>query len=241
MSWPKADRQAAAYLLIEKGSAKDKGSYFPLQGNKLWVGRPTSSFCPEICLNNFLISRKHCCIEKCGDEWLISDLGSRHGTAINGQPLGVSARHALRPGDKIVLAAGVAVLRVILEAYEQTLDFDDTKPRDASSPSPVVVDMDKMKLSVDDRVIRLSGKEWQLLEVLYEHRGKFVSYDELRERVWAERPVSVNKLPDVGSDEINVLIYRLRRKLGDRGKMIRTIRGRGCIFELPVEKPLPPK
>jgi DNA-binding winged helix-turn-helix (wHTH) protein len=224
---------SGACLLIEKGNPKEKGTYIPLQGEKLLVGRPNSSFIPEICLDNFLISRKHCCLEKCNGEWIISDLGSKHGTTVNGKPIGINTKIVLKHGDKIGLASGVAVFRVIIAGeYEQTLEFEKTQPTNTFSQSPLDIDLQRMKLTVDKKAVSLSGKEWKLLEILYNRHNNFVSYDEIREHVWPERYAAVNNLPDVGVDELNMLVYRLRRKLGSHRNMLRTLRGQGCIFEL---------
>jgi pSer/pThr/pTyr-binding forkhead associated (FHA) protein len=237
MSGLKANRLASACLLIERGNSYEKGTYIPLQKTKLLVGRPTSSFTPEIGLDNFLISRKHCYIEQCNEEWIISDLGSKHGTTLNGQPIGAHTAHVLKHGDKIELASGVAVFRVVISGgYENTLEFEKTQltniVNEPPSYSSVIVDLDKMKLVVDNKVIALSVKEWLLLEVLYKRCNKFVSYGEIRAEVWAERSASDNNLPDVGVEEINVLLYRLRRKLGVHSNVVKTLRGRGCIFEI---------
>ncbi|MDR3590898.1 MAG: winged helix-turn-helix domain-containing protein [Negativicutes bacterium] len=227
---------ASARLLIERGNSHEKGTYIPLEQTRLLIGRPTSSFIPEISLDNFLISRKHCRIEQCDGVWMISDLGSKHGTTLNGQPIGAHLAHVLNHGDKIGLASDVAVFRVVISReYEKTMEFERTQPtgtvNDPPADSPVMVDLGKMRLAVDHEVIALSAKEWLLLEALYKRRNKFVSYDEIRQSVWTERQAPDHGLPDVGVEEINVLVYRLRRKLGAHSGLVRTVRGRGCIFE----------
>jgi pSer/pThr/pTyr-binding forkhead associated (FHA) protein len=231
------NRPVSAGLVIERGNFFEKGTYIPLKVNKLLIGRPTGSFSPEISLDNLLISRKHCCIELCNEEWVLSDLGSKHGTTLNGQPIGAGSAQVLKHGDKIGLASEVALFRVVISVdFEKTLEFEKTQPTNIEkypqSQVPVLVDLDKMKLVVDSKVISLSMKEWLLLEVLYKRRNKFVSYGEIRMGVWAERYASDSSLPAVGVEEINVLIYRLRRKLGVHSALIKTLRGRGCIFEL---------
>jgi hypothetical protein len=226
----------SAGLLIERGNSHEKGTYIPLPENKLFVGRPTSSFIPDLGLDNFLISRKHCCIEQCNSQWFLSDLGSKHGTTLNGLLIGAHTAQVLRHGDKIGLASDVAVFRfVISREYEKTLEFEKTQPTNLENDpadASMIIDLDKMKLVVDHKEISLSAKEWLLLEILDKRRSKFVSYDEIRAGVWTERHTADNSLPDVGVEEINVLIYRLRRKLGAYGVLVRTLRGRGCIFEL---------
>ena len=53
------------------------------------------------------ISRRHAGVELRGGEWLITDLGSRHGTFVNSQRLAQGERLPLRPGDEIRLGAWV--------------------------------------------------------------------------------------------------------------------------------------
>lgn len=226
----------AAYLLIEQGNTGDKGSYTPLQAGKLLVGRPTSSFTPDISLDNFLVSRLHCALERLGTDWTIADLGSKHGTTLNGRPIEAHAAHILKAGDKIGLAAGAALFRfVLLDENEKTLEFEKTQPgktvSTAPASPPIAIDLAKMKLAVNDKTVALSAKEWLLLEALYKHHNQFVSYAEIRAAVWPERYTADCALPEVGVEEINVLTYRLRRKLGANGSLIKTRRGRGCILE----------
>jgi DNA-binding winged helix-turn-helix (wHTH) protein len=227
------DGPVAAYLITEQGGPGPSGRCTPLSKGSLLVGRPTASFTPDIGLDNFLISRSHCRLELLGDAWTIVDLGSKHGTTLNDQPLTAHAAHPLKAGDKIGLAAGAALFRfVIPDENEKTLEFDQTRPGKLPvALPPLVVDLAKMKLVVDDKTIALSAKEWLLLELLYRHRSRFVSYDEIRAAVWAERYAADSALPEVGVEEINVLTYRLRRKLGACGSLIKTRRGRGCILE----------
>ena len=59
-----------------------------------------------------------------------------------------------------------------------------------------------------------------------------MTFDELKEVVWAERKNEEAFSPDVGTDEINVLLYRLRKKLGTKNNLIKNIRGCGCMLEL---------
>ncbi len=230
------DKTASACFIIERGSPYEKGICIPLAGDKLIVGRTTNSFSPDVSFENFLISRKHCCVRNCAGKWTISDLGSKHGTIINGQPIMALATHVLNHGDKITLASGIVALRFMLSLeFEKTLDFDKTQPIkgvNVSIDSPVRIDLEKMTLSVDNQAVSFSVKEWLLLEVLYRHRNKFVSYEEIRKAVWAERCLPDNKPPDVGVEEINVLVYRLRKRLGTYSKILQTVRGRGCILEI---------
>ena len=71
-----------------------------------------------------------------------------------------------------------------------------------------------------------------LLELVYKHRNELVTYDSIRMTVWAERVSSAGRPPEVGVEEINLLLYRLRRKLGAGANILKTRRGRGCLLEI---------
>ena len=49
------------------------------------------------------VSRRHARVDAAGGECWLSDLGSRHGTRLNGQPLVPGERVPVRPGDRITL------------------------------------------------------------------------------------------------------------------------------------------
>jgi ABC-type multidrug transport system ATPase subunit len=78
-----------------------------LPSENIIVGRATEV---DLVLNHPEVSRRHCRILREGETWLVEDLGSRRGTAVNGNR--ISGRTALRPGDQIhvgpvILAFGV--------------------------------------------------------------------------------------------------------------------------------------
>lgn len=231
------DTPSYARLVIEKGGPYEKGAWFSLQQDKVILGRTTSVFTPDISFDNLLISRKHCCIEQHDGVWTICELNSKHGTMLNSHPLQQAVPSPLKHGDKIGLASGVVLLRFALSAeFERTLDYESTlllqAPAVSQTAGPVVIDITKKALLLNNLEVSLSVKEWCLLEVLYKHQNRFVSYETIRLAVWAERWSADNKTPDVGLDEINILIYRLRRKLGDYGHVLKTRRGQGCILEI---------
>lgn len=64
----------------------------------------------------------------------------------------------------------------------------------------------------------VTAREWAILEVLARRAGRLVPRSELLEGVWGEATASA-------SGSLEVLVARLRRKLGD--DVIRTVRGEG--------------
>jgi len=75
------------------------------------------------------------------------------------------------------------------------------------------------------RTIRLTAKEYALLEYLMLHAGEVVSRERIAEHVWDENF-------DPFSNLIEVYIQRLRKKIDDgaRVKLIHTLRGAGYLL-----------
>lgn len=220
-----------AGLVVKKGNPYDKGTRIPLK-EELVIGRSTSTFLPDVCFESSLISRKHCCITSHSGDWFLQDIGSKHGTTVNGEFLPPFMMKVLHDGDIIGLASNVVVIRFTYAGkYETTLEFDTQPLSGERANQSLVLDTDRMRLAVDGRQVLLSTKEWLLLCLLNKHANKLVSYEDIRLAVWAERPLSNDGFPDVGLEEISILVYRLRRKLGLYSGKLRTVRGRGCIFE----------
>jgi serine phosphatase RsbU (regulator of sigma subunit)/pSer/pThr/pTyr-binding forkhead associated (FHA) protein len=72
-------------------------SVFILGDGVAQIGRRSDA---QIVISHRLTSRQHASIERAGDTWAVVDVGSTHGTWINGARVD---RHALRHGDRIHL------------------------------------------------------------------------------------------------------------------------------------------
>ncbi len=226
------------FVIVEKGAPYEKGTSVSLKKHNILIGRATTAFHPDISFENLLISRNHCSLECHGGDWVLCDMGSKHGTTLNDKTLKPLCPHPVRNGDRISLASAVAVLR-FLESREGDRTMSNTISQlvansrcAGSSDDPITVDEDKMELLINGRKIALSVKEWQLMALLYNNRNKVVSYEEIKTVVWFERNLDYNQVPDVSPEEINILVYRLRKKMGKYDKLLRTVRGRGCVLEI---------
>ena len=80
-------------------------------------------------------------------------------------------------------------------------------------------------VSVGGEPIDLAPKEFGILEYLLTRRGETVTRTELSEHVWDESF-------DAMSNTIDVLIYRLRKKIdgGRKGKLLQTVKGVGYLL-----------
>lgn len=91
----------------------------------------------------------------------------------------------------------------------------------------VTLDPDQRRVWLGGAEIRLSRKEFDLLQALMERAGEIVSRGELMREVW-------NTDFYMNSKTIDVHLGWVRRKLGDdprRPHLITTIRGQGLRFE----------
>jgi DNA-binding response OmpR family regulator len=70
----------------------------------------------------------------------------------------------------------------------------------------VVVDLSRHTVSSDGREVRLTAKEFLLLQFFLEHRGRVISRDRLLEDVWGYRYTG-------GTRTVDVHVRRLREKL----------------------------
>jgi DNA-binding response OmpR family regulator len=90
----------------------------------------------------------------------------------------------------------------------------------------LVIDPATQTVALRGRPLTLTGAEFALLSLLARHRGRILSRDRIMEET---RGVDW----DAYDRSIDVLVSRLRQKLGDDVKQpsfIRTIRGRGYMF-----------
>ncbi|MEK6749158.1 MAG: response regulator [Pseudomonadota bacterium] len=84
------------------------------------------------------------------------------------------------------------------------------------------VDPAAHQVSVDGLVVDISPREFTILQLLLENRGKVLSRSRLEEGLYAWND-------EVESNTVEVHIHHLRKKLG--AELIRTIRGVGYIID----------
>ena len=86
----------------------------------------------------------------------------------------------------------------------------------------LVLDTDSQSVSRDGEMIALTGTEFRILELLFTHRKKIYSLENIYQSVWKEEAV--------GDAAIMVHIKNIRKKLGDSSKnprYIKTAWGKG--------------
>jgi predicted component of type VI protein secretion system len=95
-----------------------EGKEFPVR-DRMRIGRLESC---EVFVPDDDVSREHATIRRQGEGWVIQDLGSRNGTAVNGKR--VKAAATLRPGDEV-------------EIGDLVLVFEEEAAAGSATPAPV--------------------------------------------------------------------------------------------------------
>jgi len=86
------------------------------------------------------------------------------------------------------------------------------------------VDMESRTVLLDGTVLPLTARELAIVHLLAARPGRIVSREELFESVWGEAS-------DSARASLDVLVGRIRRKLGPHAAMLHTIRGVGYRLE----------
>ncbi|MGL5957847.1 MAG: response regulator transcription factor [Phocaeicola sp.] len=88
----------------------------------------------------------------------------------------------------------------------------------------LVLDLTKKKVSIDQNEISLTKKEFEILLLLLQNKGRVFSREDILNKVWQEEVYVLDRTIDVN-------ITRLRKKIGEYGKCIVTRLGYGYCFE----------
>lgn len=99
------------------------------------------------------------------------------------------------------------------------------EPKIIHEVGPLTVDTKNGVVTLRNKPVTLSNKEYALLECLLQHQGAIVTRAMLLEHVWDMKT-------DPFSNTIESHVASIRRKLGSTGKrLIKTISGRGYMIE----------
>ena len=92
---------------------------------------------------------------------------------------------------------------------------------------PLTIDLERHVVRVGDAEVRLTAKEFLLLQYLIEHRGRVLSRDLLLTDVWGYQYTG-------GTRTVDVHVRRLREKLPMLATAITTIKQFGYRLEDPA-------
>ena len=92
------------------------------------------------------------------------------------------------------------------------------------------VDLDAKTVFRDDKLIKLSAREYSVLEYLIRNKGKILSRERIEDHIW-------NYDYEGGTNVIDVYIRYLRKKIDDSytPKLIHTVRGLGYVLRVDNE------
>lgn len=184
----------------------------------LSIGRDPTN---DLVIEHKLASRRHARFEKDDIGFYIHDLESTNGTFVNGQR--IQGTHLLRNNDEVWVGDTVIVFR-------------DPEATMKGTPPPVArhrVLEPQEELKVDTKakevVLRgqpldppLTAKEFQLLDLLYQHKGEVLSKEQIAQGVWDYEVYDYNA--------IDALVYRLRHRIEadpSNPRYLVTVRGFG--------------
>ena len=116
-----------------------------------------------------------------------------------------------------VIARVKAVLR-------RTATSDTEKAPEQLCYQSLVIDITKKKVSIDGEEAPLTKKEFEILLLLLQSKGRVFSREDILARIWSDEVYVLDRTIDVN-------ITRLRKKIGIYGKCIVTRLGYGYCFE----------
>jgi two-component system, OmpR family, alkaline phosphatase synthesis response regulator PhoP len=98
------------------------------------------------------------------------------------------------------------------------------KQTEKLSYNGLVIDSEKKAVTIDDKIVDLTRKEFDILYLLLKRKGSYISRTAILEKVWADDVIVTERNVDVN-------IARLRKKIGEYGNYIKGKTGYGYLFE----------
>jgi hypothetical protein len=195
-SEPHTPRRARSLHVLEQSGAE---RWIDLGRRTITIGRDSTC---SVQLDSPYISRQHARVDIRDGSPVITDLGSRNGSHVNG--VVVTGPVRLLAADVITLGDVTITCEAEPAFATRTLVPGVIKP---IKPDLLRVDADVHQVWVGDRPSerRLSAQEFQLLGYLYTHRERVCTRHELGNCVWGEHNWDQNML--------HRLVHRLKDKL----------------------------
>jgi pSer/pThr/pTyr-binding forkhead associated (FHA) protein len=184
----------------------------------LAIGRDGAN---DIVIDHPLASRRHARLERDDNGYLVRDLDSTNGTYVNGDR--IEGARALHNQDRIWVADTEIVFNDPEATQKGPLPVEILR-RVRAAEEAIRIDSRAKEIYIQGKLLDppLTVKEFQLLELLYTHKGQVISKDEIAKNVWDYEVYDYNA--------IDALIYRLRQRIEvDPGnpRFIVTVRGFG--------------
>lgn len=184
----------------------------------LTIGRDNAN---DLIIDHPLASRRHARLERDEQGYVVRDLESTNGTYVNGER--VEGARALHNQD-VIWVADVEIVFSDPEATQKGPLPLEVLKRVRAAEDSLRLDSRAKEVYIAGKLVEppLTVKEFQLLELLYTHKGQVISKDEIARSVWDYEVYDYNA--------IDALVYRLRQRIeADTGnpRYIVTVRGFG--------------
>ncbi|RUM59750.1 MAG: DNA-binding response regulator [Persephonella sp.] len=114
----------------------------------------------------------------------------------------------------------LARIKAVLRRYSQI----DKKDIPIIKEGDLEINKEKLEVKLRGEPVKLTTKEYRILLALINSKNKALSRDQILDFVWEDNM-------DVFDRTIDVHINKLRLKLQDYGKYIKTVRGYGYMWE----------
>ncbi|WP_321517692.1 response regulator transcription factor [uncultured Bacteroides sp.] len=115
----------------------------------------------------------------------------------------------------------ISRVKAIIRRTANTTPQDNTEQISFNS---LVIDTIKKRASIDGNEVSLTKKEFEILLLLLQNKGRVFSREDILSKIWSDEVYVLDRTIDVN-------ITRLRKKIGDYGKYIVTRLGYGYCFE----------
>ena len=99
----------------------------------------------------------------------------------------------------------------------------ESKPR-VITVDQMELDLNRKSVTIDHEPVILTRKEFEILVMLVSSKGKYLSRQEILDRIWSDDVIVTDRNVDVN-------IARLRKKIGEMGNCIKGRSGYGYCFE----------
>jgi len=181
----------------------------------------------DIVIPDRQISRFHANIAPSDKGSIVTDLGSKNGTFINGQK--VEEARLLQDGDVLQIAL---FQNFVYLSSEATVPLEaGLLPNKKQFTQRLYFDHKSRRVWIGQVEVlpALSAAQYRMLQLLYDREGEVVSREELITAVWGE-----DVLAGVSDQAFDALVRRLRKRLSDldpEHNYVSTVRGYGVKFE----------
>ncbi len=128
--------------------------------------------------------------------------------------------------DYIVKPFSVGELIARIKALLRRL-HDKEKLSDVFKAGSLSIDFSKIKVSIGNKQLELTAKEFELLSALVKAKGRVLSRDYLLDNIWG-----FDNALEIQSRTVDVHIQTLRKKLKQEAKRVVTVKNYGYRFEI---------